>query len=37
MSIATLTNLLEYLYATLSPNNMKWVGEHLIERAEKEE
>lgn len=37
MSTATLTNLLEYLYATLTPNNMKWLGEHLIEHAEKEE
>lgn len=37
MSTATLSNLLEYLYATLTPNNMKWLGEHLIERAEKEE
>ena len=37
MSTATLTNLLEYLYATLTPNNMKWVGEHLIERSEKAE
>ena len=37
MSTATLTNLLEYLYDTLTPNNMKWLGEHLIERAEKEE
>lgn len=37
MSTATLTNLLEYLYATLTPNNMKWLGEHLIEHAKKEE
>ena len=36
MSTATLNNLLEYLYGTLTPNNMKWLGEHLIERAEKE-
>ena len=33
MSEATLTNLLEYLYDTLTPNNMQWLGEHLIERA----
>lgn len=31
MSTATLSNLLEYLYGTLSPSNMRWVGEHLIE------
>ena len=37
MSTATLTGLLEYLYGTLTPNNMRWVGEHLIERATKEE
>ena len=37
MSTATLTNLLEYLYETLSPNNMRWVGEHLIEHANKKE
>ena len=37
MSTATLTSLLDYLYGTLSPSNMKWVGEHLIEYAKKEE
>ena len=37
MSTATLTNLLNYLYGTLSPSNMRWVGEHLIEYAKKEE
>ena len=37
MSTATLTSLLDYLYGTLSPNNMRWVGEHLIEQAKKEE
>ena len=37
MSTATLSSLLEYLYGTLSPSNMRWVGEHLIERAKKEE
>lgn len=35
MSTATLNNLLEYLYGTLSPSNMRWVGEHLIEYAKK--
>lgn len=29
-----LQGLLEYLYATLSPNNMQWLGEHLIEHAQ---
>ncbi len=37
MSTAALTNLLEYLYGTLTPSNMRWVGEHLIEYAEKKE
>ena len=29
--------LLEYLYSTLSPSNMRWVGEHLIEYAKRED
>ena len=37
MSTATLTSLLDYLYGTLSTSNMRWVGEHLIEHANKEE
>ncbi|MBQ9671568.1 MAG: hypothetical protein IJV34_01785 [Prevotella sp.] len=37
MSTSTLTRLLDYLYGTLTPNNMRWVGEHLIEYAQKEE
>ena len=37
MSTATLTSLLDYLYGALTPNNMRWVGEHLIEYAKKEE
>ena len=37
MSTVALTGLLEYLYHTLSPSNMRWVGEHLIEYARKEE
>ena len=32
-----LSSLLEYLYATLSPNRMRWLGEHLIERAQSAE
>ncbi len=37
MSTATLTSLLDYLFGTLSPSNMRWVGEHLIEQAKKQE
>ena len=37
MCTATLNNLLEYLYGTLTPDNMRWVGKHLIEHADKEE
>ena len=37
MSEATLTSLLEYLYGTLTPSNMRWIGEHLIQFAESEE
>ena len=37
MSTAVLTNLLNYLCGTLSPSNMRWVGERLIEHANQEE
>ena len=37
MSTATLTSLLEYLYGTLAPSNMRWVAAHLMEQADKEE
>ena len=37
MSTAALSGLLEYLYGTLTASNMRWVGEHLIEQAKKEE
>lgn len=37
MSEATLNNLLEYLYETLTPSNKRWVGEHLIRYADYEE
>ena len=37
MSTAILISLLESLYGTLTPNDMRWVGEHLIEHAEQEE
>ena len=33
MSTAALQGLLEYLYGTLSPTNMRWVADHLIKRA----
>lgn len=36
MSTATLTNLRDYLYGTLSPDNMMWLGTQLTERAMKE-
>ena len=36
MSEATLKGLLEYLYETLTPSNMQWLGEHLIEHARTE-
>ena len=32
-----MNNLLEYLYGTLTADNMRWVGEHLIEHAKREE
>ena len=32
-----LEGLLSYLYGTLSPSNMQWVGEHLIEYAKREQ
>ena len=37
MSTATLNNLLEYLYGTLSGSDMSWVANHLIEHLEKSE
>lgn len=37
MSTATLTSLLEYLYGTLSPSNMRWIAAHLTEYADKKE
>ena len=37
MSTATLTSLIDYLSGTLSASNMRWVGEHLIEQANKRE
>ena len=37
MSETTLNNLLEYLYDTLTPSNMRWIGEHLIKQANHKE
>ena len=37
MSETTLTSLLEYLYGALTPNNQRWLAEHLIEHAYAEE
>ena len=37
MSTMALEGLLSYLYGTLSPSNMQWVGEHLIEYAKQEQ
>ena len=35
MSTTALQGLLDYLYGTLTPDNMRWVGEHLVMQAEK--
>ena len=37
MSETTLTSLLEYLYGTLTPSNMRWMAKQLSERAKFEE
>ena len=37
MSETTLSNLLEYLYGTLTPSNMRWMAKQLSERAKFEE
>ena len=37
MSTAALQGLLKYLYGTLSPDNMLWVANHLIEQAKQAE
>ena len=31
MSETTLSSLLEYLYGTLTPSNMRWMAKHLME------
>ena len=37
MSTTALTGLLEYLYDTLTPSNLRWVGEQLINEANQQE
>ena len=37
MSKTTLHSLLEFLYGMLSPNDMRWVAEQLIEQANAED
>ncbi len=37
MSTVALNKLLEYLYETLTPSNMLWVGEHLLAQANLQE
>ena len=37
MSTAALNNLLEYLYGTLTPSNMRCVAQHLAARADQVE
>ena len=37
MSTTALQGLLDYLYGTLSPDNMRWVAEHLVMQAKKVE
>ena len=37
MSPTALQGLLDYLYGTLSPSNMRWVAKHLVMQAEKVE
>ena len=37
MSEATLQGLLDYLYSTLTPDNMRWMATHLMEHADSDE
>ena len=37
MNNTALQGLLDYLYVTLTPDSMRWVGEHLVMQAEKVE
>lgn len=34
MSTTALQGLLDYLYGTLTPQNMRWVADHLVEHAD---
>ena len=37
MSEATLKGLLDYLYSTLTPDNMRWMAMHLMAHADSDE
>ena len=37
MSEATLQGLLDYLYSTLTPDNMRWMAMHLMAHADSDE
>ena len=37
MSTTALQGLLDYLYGTLTPSNMRWLASHLIDHADKVE
>jgi hypothetical protein len=37
MSEATLQGLLDYLYSTLTPDNMRWMATHLMAHADSDE
>ena len=37
MSEATLQGLLDYLYSTLTPDNMRWMATHLMAHADLDE
>jgi len=37
MSEATLQGLLDYLYSTLTPDNMRWIAMHLMAHADSDE
>ena len=37
MSEATLQGLLDYLYSTLTPDNMRWMAMHLLAHADSDE
>ena len=37
MTTTVLSSLLDYLHGTLSADNMRWLGEHLIEYSKQED